>query len=236
MTYNCVRLLEKTYMALPDGLYDDVIVVDDESTDGSAQLARRLGLRVFEHPHTGYGGNIKYGLQKAVELGADYMVEIHGDGQYDVNAAVPAVAKAREGYDLVMGSRFMSGCTPLKDKMPFVRYLANIGLSTMARVVTRAPLTEFHNGLRVYSRKLVETMDFSSSAQDWLFGFQVIVQAQHLSLRLAEVPVRCFYGNDHTSISLTKSARYAFQMTWVLAIYLAAKLGFQTKLFPKLGK
>ena len=231
LTYKHAEFLEKLYQSIPAGVFDAILIADDHSGDGIEMIAARLGIPCFSHPRLGYGGNIKYGCKKAMEMGADYMVEIHGDGQYDLGASRPAIEKVKQGYDLVMGSRFMDLRQPLKDHMSFARYFANIGLSFIARVVLRAKLTEFHNGFRVYTRRLLETVNLETSSNDFLFGFEIIAQARFWNMRIGEVPNRCYYFNEHTSISIPKSIQYAFQMMGVLFLYLLAKAGCTIPLF-----
>jgi glycosyltransferase involved in cell wall biosynthesis len=231
LAYKHASYLENLYKSLPAGAFDEIIVTNDESGDGIEVIAERLGIPCFSHERLRYGGNMKYGMRKAIERGADYVVEIHGDGQFDVNAAGPAVSKAEEGYDLVMGSRFFTWRQPLRDHMPLIRFFANIGLSALARFILGSRLTEFHNGFRVYSKRLIETVDLDASSNDFLFGFEIIAQAHYAGLRITEVPVRCFYGQEHTTISIPKATEYAFQMIGVLLKYLGAKFGFTSKLF-----
>src|SRR3990167_11308434 len=135
LAYNCGHLLENTYRRIPSGSVDRIILVDDASTDNTLEVARRLGIESYTHEHLGYGGNVKYSIRKGIELGADYIIDLHGDGQYDPGAIPQALAKAREGYDFVLGSRFVDRSQPLRDGMSWARYLANIGLSTIERVV-----------------------------------------------------------------------------------------------------
>ncbi len=231
VAYKHANYLEKLYASLPQGVFDSVIITNDESGDRIEKIAEQLGIPCYSHERLGYGGNVKYGLKKALELGAEYMVEIHGDGQYDVNASVPALLKIKEGYDFVMGSRFFNWREPLRYNMPLSRFFANIGLSAMARFVLRSNLTEFHNGFRVYSRSMMEKIKLDSSSNNFLFGFEIIALAQFNGLKIAEAPVKCFYSKEHTSISIFQSTIYAFQMTWVLAKYVLAKLGLKVKPF-----
>ena len=233
LTYKHASFLEALYRSLPEGIFDSVIISDDDSGDNIGVIADKLGIPCFSHSRLGYGGNIKYGLQKAMEMGAEYMVEIHGDGQYNIAASEAGVEKAKQGYSLVMGSRFMDWRQPLRDKMPISRYLANVGLSFLARLVLRLPLTEFHNGFRIYSRRLLTTVNLKSTSNDFLFGFEIIAQARYWNMTIGEIPNRCFYANKHTSISIPKSIQYSFQMLGVLFKYIVTRLGFETKLFTK---
>lgn len=234
MTYNCADGVADIYKRLPQELLSDIILVDDGSSDNVIKIANDLGIKAYTHEHLGYGGNIKFGLQKALELGADYMVEIHGDGQYDPSAIGPALEKMNNGCAFVLGSRFTTKSQALKDQMSLARYLANRGLSFFDRFVLQLPLTEFHTGFRVYSRKLLTTIPFPAGAQDYLYSFEIIAQAAFYNLRVEEVPVRCDYSGDHTSVSLKKAAIYSFQTFNVLFLYILARLGIRTRLFSPL--
>ncbi len=231
LAYNCASVLENTYKRIPFASVDRIILVDDASTDKTLEVANRIGIEVFTHEHLGYGGNVKYSIKKGIELGAEYIVDLHGDGQYDPGAIPEALAKAREGYDLVLGSRFTDLKQPLLDHMSLARYLANIGLSAIERFVLNTNISEFHTGFRVYSKKLAETVALDNTSDDFLFGFEIIAQARFWNLKIGEVPVRCSYKEEHTSISIPRSILYAFQTFRTLALYLAAKTCIKTQLF-----
>lgn len=234
LAYNCASMLKDTYERLRLADYTELILVDDGSTDDTVVVARALGLNVYEHPHMGYGGNLKFGLTQALALGADYMVEIHGDGQYastDVAAAIQNMQS--KDLALLLGSRFArSWRQPLQDGISYVRYAANVGLSFFDWLVLQLPLTEYHSGFRVYRRDLLETIGFVNTSQDYLYSFEIIAQAKYYGFRVDDIPVRCDYLEEHTSISLKKSTIYALQTFKVLGLYiLSAWLGRPTKLF-----
>jgi glycosyltransferase involved in cell wall biosynthesis len=232
LAYKHASFLARLYESLPLDALDEVIIANDDSGDDIEAVAARLGIPCFSHPRLGYGGNMKFGLDKAMARGADYMVEIHGDGQFDTSLFLkPALEKVREGYDLVLGSRFVDIKQPLRDKMPMVKYLGNIGLSFIERIIVGVPLTEFHTGARLYSRRILETVDRTHTSNGFLFGFEIIAQAAYHRFRITEVPTRSYYDREHTSISLTSSAIYFFQSLGVLLEYLAARAGFSTRLF-----
>ena len=231
LAYNCGHLLENTYRRIPSGSVDRIILVDDASTDNTLEVARRLGIESYTHEHLGYGGNVKYSIRKGLELGAEYIIDLHGDGQYDPGAVPLALAKAREGYDLVLGSRFFDIKQPRRDGMPWSRYLANIGLSAIERFVLGLPVTEFHTGFRVYTKNLAEAVALDVSSDDFLLGFEIIAQAGFCNLKIGEIPIRCNYKAEHTSISIPKSIIYAFQTFKTLALFLLARAGFRIKLF-----
>lgn len=235
LAYNCGNVLENTYRRIPKDSVDRIILCDDGSTDNTVSEAKRLGIEYYTHPNLGYGGNIKFSMQKSIELGADYIVDLHGDGQYDPTVIPAALAKAREGYDLVLGSRFLEGkLQPLKDQMSLARYIANIILSTTERFVFRSDITEFHTGFRVYTRRLTERVALEETSDNFLFGFEIIAQAIYAKLKIGEIPIRCSYKEEHTSISIPQSIVYSFQTFKVLALYLVAKAGIKTSLFKNI--
>ncbi len=232
MTFNCGSMLEGMYAKIPKGVLNKLILVDDASTDNTLEVAKKLGLKIYTHKHLGYGGNIKYGLKKAVELKADYMVEIHGDGQYSPQFIPEGVKKIISGkYDFILGSRFSTLSQALKDGMPVERYIANKVLSFMDRLVLQLPLAEFHSGFRLYSKKFAERTGLRGTANDHLYSFTAIVQAKYCSLKIGGLPVRCNYRRPHTSISMKESIFYAFQTRGVLLDYLLSRLGVKRKIF-----
>lgn len=175
---------------------------------------------------------MKLGLAKALEMGADYMVEIHGDGQYDLDFIKPAIKKMKQGYDLVLATRFIDKKQPLRDNMPIVKYVANIGLSFMESLVLGVGVSEFHTGARVYSRKAIQRVALTHTSNNFLFGFEIIAQIAYYHFKIGEVPGRSYYGREHTSISIKNSIVYAIGTFRVLFTYILARLGLRSKLFP----
>src|SRR3989338_5200371 len=199
LAYNCANVLEDTYRRIPPHAVERIILIDDASTDNTVEVARRLGIETYTHEHLGYGGNVKYSIRKGIELGAEYIVDLHGDGQYDPSAIGAALAKAKEGYDLVLGSRFLDPLQPLQDHMSWARYLANIGLSATERLVLNLLLSEFHTGFRVYTKHLAGTVALDATSDDFIFAFEIIAQAKFANLRIGGGPIRCSYKEEHTS-------------------------------------
>ena len=234
MTYNCADLVVGAYENVPKEHYDEIIVVDDGSTAGTANIARGLGIPRFVHEHYGYGDHVKFGLKRALEHGADIMVEIHGDGQYEHGNVGEAIALMQKNeHDFILGSRFTHGAHPMRDGMPLSRYIAISGLSLMDRLVLQAPLSEFHSGFRLYSRKLAETLPTEGTSNGYLYSYELITQARYYDLSITEVPVRCDFINDHTSMDLMKSIKYTLATRRVLFQYVLAQLGLRMRLFPR---
>ncbi|MDO8558259.1 MAG: glycosyltransferase family 2 protein [bacterium] len=232
MTYNCAKFIEEVYRRLPKENFDQIICMDDESRDDSVAVAQKLGIPTFTHPHTGYGGNLLFGLRKAVELGGTQMIEIHGDGQYDIALSAPlAIDKLNSGFDFILGNRFYNISQAFKDGMGPIPFCGNVFLSVLARVGTRIPLQDFFPGFRAYSKRFVETLDFSRISNDYFFSFQIIIQAQYHRLRIGHVPTRCDYKREHTSISISKGIWAIFQTSHAIFLYWLALCGIRRGIF-----
>ncbi len=232
LAYKHAQFLDGLYKKLPLHIMDEVIITNDESGDGIEEVAKRLGIKCFSHPRMGYGGNMKYGMKKAIELGADYMVEIHGDGQFDVDFIEPAINKiVGGGYGLVLGNRFVNMKQPLDDGMPVIKYIANRCLTFIENITIGVWLGEFHTGARIYSKEAIEKVDLTHTSDSFLFGFEIIAQIIYHKFKVGEVPVRSYYNREHSSMSFKNSALYAFQTFRTLFLYICARIGFKTKLF-----
>lgn len=239
LAYNCARMLPRAYERIPKGVLDDIIVMDDGSKDNTSEVAKKLGLKVFRHtPNRGYGGNLKEGLKKALEMGADYVFEIHGDGaQFDPSSIKYAIEPMKNGAQLILGSRFIHPEKALENGMPLIRFVANRFLSFFDRMILGLKLTEFHTGFRIYGRKLLEEAPYMKNSNDYLFSFQIIAQAAYYKVPVCEVPVEADYNSEHTSHALSGAAVYAMQTFIILGQFILAKMGISySKTFPKRSK
>jgi glycosyltransferase involved in cell wall biosynthesis len=228
LAYNVARMLPRALERIPKGLLDDIIVMDDGSKDGTYEVAKKLGLKAFRHvPNRGYGGNLKAGMQKALSMGADYIVEIHGDGaQFNPISIKYAMPYMKEGKaQLILGSRFVVPGKALENGMPLIRFVANRFLSFFDKLILQLPLTEFHTGFRIYGRHLLEKVPYESNTNDYLFSFQIIAQAAYYRMRVQEVPVEADYKAEHTSHSIKGASWYAIRSFGVLAQFVLARAG-----------
>lgn len=224
LAHNVGRMLEKAVHNIPVGILDDLYVMDNSTHSLTGEVAQELGLKVFRNDvRKGYGGNVKEGLLRGLELEADYIVEIHGDGQFNASALRDALPLMLNGVEFIIGSRFQNPKQALKNGMPFVRWAANRLLSLRDRFVLRLPLTEFHTGFRIYGRTFIQRVPFLDNSDGHLFSYQIIAQASFCRASMGEVPVEADYNDKHTSVDLISSTIYAFRTFHVLFDYLLAK-------------
>ena len=236
VVYNTAELLEKAVRRIPRHLVDAIFVMDDASTDGTYEVARRLGLPVFRNERNlGYGGNVRAALWRAVEqFEADYVVEVHGDGaQFNPAAIADALPLMRERIPLILGSRFIQRGQARRDGMSLVRLAANRGFSWLARMGLGLPLTEFHTGFRIYSREFIQTLPLAQNASNHLFSFQILAQAAYFGQVVREIPVECDYRSAHTSIPLWDATLYSFAVLACIAQFRLARAGWRHNgIFP----
>jgi glycosyltransferase involved in cell wall biosynthesis len=209
--------LEETFAAIPQDAVDEVILVDDSSTDDTVQLARRLPLTTVWHPHqVGYGGNQKTCYLEALQHDADVVVMLHPDGQYEPEL-IPRMVEpiVRGEADLVLGSRLLIPGAALAAGMPRWKYLANRFLTRIENAIMGTRLSEAHTGYRAYSRRLLLTVPFLRNSHDFAFDSELLMQASHFGLAITEVPARCRYFADASSVGFRSGAVYGCKTLWV---------------------
>jgi glycosyltransferase involved in cell wall biosynthesis len=218
--YNAEKTLERTYRDLPLEWVDDVILVDDGSRDRTVEISRSLGLHTVVHPQNrGYGGNQKTCYREAMVRGADIMVMVHPDHQYDPSYIPALVRPLLAGdCDAVFGSRMLGG-RPLEGGMPKWKYLANIFLTAVANATFYVYLSEYHSGLRAYSRRYLEAVDLEANSDDFVFDTEIIAQGVWKGMRIQEVPIATRYFDEASQIGFGRSVRYGFAILWVLLRY-----------------
>jgi glycosyltransferase involved in cell wall biosynthesis len=224
--YNAARTLERTLADIPRDWADDIILVDDASSDGTADLARRLGLHVIVHSkNRGYGGNQKTCYAAALERGADVVVMVHPDHQYDPRVLPQLVEPIlRDECDAVFGSRMLGG-VPLEGGMPRWKYFANVFLTACANVVFLRFFTEIHSGLRAYSRRYLESVRLSANSDDFIFDTEIIAQGVARGMRFREIPIETRYFDEASQISFRRSVTYGFSILLVLAKFQTNRWG-----------
>jgi glycosyltransferase involved in cell wall biosynthesis len=210
---NAAKTLTQTVSAIPADWADDLILVDDKSTDDTVEVARTLPVRVIWHPHNvGYGGNQKTCYLDALNHDADIVVMLHPDGQYEPTLIPDLVAPILRGEaDLVLGSRLAEPGMARAGGMPLYKYAANRVLTTIENVVMRTHLTDLHTGYRAYSRELLLTVPFLRNSLDFAFDSELLMQAAHFGFRIVDVPARSIYFDDASSISFGPATVYGIK-------------------------
>jgi hypothetical protein len=208
--YRAVQTLEKTVAAIPAGVADELLLVDDASLDGTADLARRLGLRVHVHvTNRGYGGNQKTCYTQALNDGADVVVLLHPDYQYEPEAVPLLIAPILAGRaDMTFGSRFAGLGDPVAGGMPMYRYLGNRLTTTLENLMLGSRFTETHSGMRAYTRECILSLPFLAYSDDFAFDSQLLVDAVTSGQRVVEVPIPTRYTEESSSIGIGRSIRY----------------------------
>ena len=234
IAYKAVKTLENFYAAFPKELFDEVILVDDRSGDGTFELAQKLGIQAYENPvNLGYGGNLKRTLSMALEKGADIIVDLHPDGEYKPSAILPAIEEIKKGAEFGLGNRFYDGKSPAKDGMYAWKVLPLLLLSWLSNFILRLPISDYHQGFRVYTRSLLEKVNFLENSNDYSFSIELLAQAAFHKIKVSQVPVEVAYTGDKRGASLKSSIMYSLDTLKILTFYLAAQFGFSHTIFKK---
>ncbi len=225
--YNAEKTLKKTYEEIPRDIVDDVIVVDDCSSDRTSHVAESLGVKhVLTHPkNLGYGGNQKTCYNKALEIGADIVIMVHPDYQYTPKiCGALAYLIAEGGYHCSLGSRIL-GTGALRGGMPLYKYVANRALTFFQNIVIPYKLTEYHTGYRAFSRELLESLALDHNSDDFIFDNQMLVQIISSGYEIAEVTCPTKYMEDASSINFFRSVKYGLGVILTTLDYKLWKLG-----------
>jgi glycosyltransferase involved in cell wall biosynthesis len=208
--YNAAKTLEDTFRAIPEGYYDEIVVVDDHSRDETTALARRLNLKAIRHPHNvGYGGNQKTCYMEALRDGAEIVIMLHPDGQYDPAILPEMIRPIAEGRaDMVLGSRMMIAGGAARGGMPLWKRIANRFLTTVENLAMGRSFSECHTGYRAYSRRFLETVPFLRNSNGFVFDTEVIFQAVQFGLPVVEVPISTRYFADASSVGFRVGVVY----------------------------
>lgn len=219
--YNAARTLERTVNDIPD-LVNEIILVDDGSHDETLAVAKQLGLVLERHPsNRGYGANQKTCYRLARERGANIIVMLHPDYQYDPQLIKHFVPFIRDGYfDVMLGSRIRSRREALAGGMPLYKYLGNRFLTMIENLITGQNLSEWHTGMRAYRRDVLEQIDFEKFSDDFVFDTEMLFAIVKQRFSIGEIPVPVRYFKEASSINFWRSVRYGLATLWIAIKFL----------------
>ena len=225
--YNAEKTLKKTYQEIPFEIIDEVILVDDCSTDNTYHLALSLNIKhVIRHDHNkGYGGNQKTCYDKALSLGADIIIMLHPDYQYTPKLITSMCAViANNVYPVVLGSRIL-GKGALKGGMPLYKYISNRILTFIQNLLMGQKLSEYHTGYRAFSREVLEKISYGANSDDFIFDNQMLAQIFNSGYEVGEITCPTCYFDDASSINLSRSITYGIGVLRVSLLYLLNRMG-----------
>jgi glycosyltransferase involved in cell wall biosynthesis len=219
--YNAESTLAATLADFAAGSVDEVLLVDDGSIDRTVDLARQMGLTVIVHDQNkGYGANQKTCYRYALDHGADIVIMIHPDYQYDSRVISHAVGFIELGIcDVILGNRIRSRSEALAGGMPLYNYLSNRLLTVVENCTLGQNLGDFHSGFRVYRRDVLERIPFERNSDDFVFDTQFLVQAVRFGFRLGDIPVPVRYFPAASSINFKRSLKYGLSTLGVVGQY-----------------
>ncbi len=224
--YNAEQTLRQTYSEIPRQYIDEVILVDDRSSDKTAEIARSLGCRTVVHvENRGYGGNQKTCYTEALKTGADVVVMLHPDYQYTPKLLVAMAAAIAVGqYDVMLGSRVLCQ-SAIDGGMPVYKYVANRLLTLFENILLGNRLSEYHTGYRAFSREVLETLPLNENSDDFVFDNQMLAQITYFGFSMGEISCPTKYFDEASSISLMRSTTYGIGVLKTSVLYRLNKMG-----------
>lgn len=224
--YNAVRTLRQTCAELPREVVDDVLLVDDHSSDATVEVAHELNLTTFVHnKNLGYGRNQKTCYREALRRGADIVVMLHADYQYSPRLVTAIASMIAFGeYDLVLGSRIL-GVGARRGGMPVYKYISNRFLTFIQNIAFNHKISEYHTGYRAFSREVLEKLPLEDNSDDFIFDGEFLAQAIYFGYRLGEISCPARYFAEASSLNFSRSAKYGVQVLWVATKFWLQKNG-----------
>ena len=224
--YNASKTLRQTFLDIPKDIVDDILLVDDASTDNTVEIAHQLGIKhVLQHEtNKGYGGNQKTCYAKAISLQADLIILLHPDYQYNPKL-IPSIAYllAHDIYPAVLGSRIL-GKGALKNGMPFYKYFFNRILTFIQNLLLGQKLSEYHTGYRGYTTKVLQSINYENNSDDFVFDNQVLAQIIYKNFPVGEISCPAKYFPGASSINFKRSVKYGLGVITTSFLYRLNKM------------
>ncbi|MFH1347332.1 MAG: glycosyltransferase family 2 protein [Candidatus Margulisiibacteriota bacterium] len=224
--YNAEKTLEKTFQDIPKDEVGEIILGDDCSSDRTVEIAKSLGIKVLKTPRNlGYGGNQKMLYKEALARGADVIVMLHPDWQYDATKIPELISHILKGEkDVMLGSRILGGHRgTLAGGMPIYKFISNRFLTWAENLCLGLRLSEYHTGFRAYSRKVLETIPYQMNSNDFVFDTEVLAEVAAFGFKAGEIPVPCRYFAEASEINFWRSSVYGLLTLWVCVKYVLHK-------------
>jgi glycosyltransferase involved in cell wall biosynthesis len=237
--YNAEKTLKKTFKDITPKVVDGVILVDDGSHDKTVKIAQKLGIKTFVHPQNrGYGGNQKTCYTMAMNEGADIVVMIHPDYQYDSTLTGEIVRPIVEGrFDIMLGSRIRTRAEAIEGGMPLYKYISNRFLTILENIILGQNLSEYHTGFRAFHRDVLKGLPFHKFSDDFVFDQDILISAIYSGFKIGEIPVPVRYFQEASSINFRRSAKYGLEILKGLGLYILAQNSlYSSKIFNKKTK
>jgi glycosyltransferase involved in cell wall biosynthesis len=225
--YNAGRTLEATFREIPTEVVDDIILVDDASTDDTLAVAKKLGVFTVVHDRNkGYGANQKTCYRFALDRGADIVIMLHADYQYSPKLVLPMASMLSSGFfDVVLGSRIL-GVGALAGGMPFYKYISNRMLTLVQNILLNHKLSEYHTGYRGFTRSVIESLPLARNSDDFVFDNQMLAEAIYKGYRIGEISCPTKYFPEASSINFRRSVTYGLGVLRTSLSFRLARLGF----------
>jgi glycosyltransferase involved in cell wall biosynthesis len=225
--YNAARTLKKTFDKIPHAIVDEIILTDDGSSDETVAISKELGIKTFTHEkNLGYGANQKTCYRETLNAGADIIIMLHPDYQYNPRLITAMSWLISEGiYDVVIGSRIL-GRGALKGGMPVYKYIGNRALTFIENIMIGQKLSEYHSGYRAFSRKVLSSLPLLENSNDFLFDNQMLLQALYFGFSVGEISCPTLYNEESSSINFSRSVKYGIGCLTTSVQYMLAKAGF----------
>jgi glycosyltransferase involved in cell wall biosynthesis len=224
--YNAAKTLEATYNEIPHDIVDEIVLVDDASSDSTIEIAKKLNINTFVHlSNKGYGGNQKTCYREALKKGADVVVMLHPDYQYTPKLLTALASMVAVGeFDIVLASRIL-GRGALKGGMPFYKYLSNRFLTLAENILINQKLSEYHTGYRAFNREVLEKLPIEENSDDFVFDNEILAQAVYFGFRIGEISCPTKYFEEASSINFKRSVVYGIGVLTTALKYFLQKIG-----------